>query len=412
MGSTVGQADNQTGSCQNGAASEVVYELVAESTGTLHATLTSTADLGLYVRTTCGDDQTEIACVDDAGPPTEDLFVAVDQGETVYVIVDGYDGGEASAFTLDVAVMPPACGNSFVEGTEQCDPPDMITCDAQCMNLPEKCDDTEDNDLDGFTDCDDADCATFPACDVSGFCSAAQALPATATSGDTTNGSNTFTGSCTGGAAKEALYTFTPPSDGILDLGLTSVADLGLYVRTTCGSLQTEIGCVDDALTAEALSVVVQGGAPVTIYVDGYTASQFGTFTLTPSFTPLTETEPNGTAATADAYTSPFNAAISPSFDEDWVAVTVPGPASSITAHVDDGGTMDCENHAIDSEVEIYAANGTTSLAFNDDISLSDYCSQATASNLAGGTYYVRAAASAMFSPDSTFLYQLVVTVQ
>lgn len=98
--------------------------------------------------------------------------------------------------------------------------------------------------------------------------------------------------------------------------------------------------------------------------------------------------------------------------DDDWVAVTVPGPASSITAHVDDGGTTACENHDIDTEVEIYAPNGTTSLAFNEDISMADHCSQATASNLAAGMYFVRAAASEMYDPDNTFVFQLIVTVQ
>lgn len=411
-GSTVGQADNETGSCQEGGASEVVYELTAAATGTLHVTLSSSADLGVYVQTTCGDEASEIGCVDDTAFSDEELFVPVTQGQTLYVIVDGYTSGEASSFSIDVASAPPTCGNNVVETGEQCDPPDMVTCDASCQTLPELCDDAQDNDGDTFTDCDDLDCVAFPACDVTSFCSAATTLGGMATMGNTTAGSTAFTGSCTGGGAHEVLYTFTPPSDGVLSLDLATTVDLGLYVRTTCGSSQTELACVDDSVTAESLDVGVTSGVPVTVFVDGYSATDMGAYTLTPTFTPLTETEPNGTSATADAFTSPFKAAIFPAGDNDWIAVTVPGPASSITAHVDDGGTTACEDNAIDSEVEIYAPNGTTSLAFNEDISIADYCSQATASNLAAGTYFVRASSSVMYQPDATFVYQLVVTVQ
>jgi hypothetical protein len=352
-GSTVGQADNVTSSCQLGGAPEVVFEVTAAHTGNLDLLLDSAADLGLYVQTSCGDVFSEIGCVDDnLGFDTEFLSVPVTQGDVVYVFVDGYDVGEASSFTLSIATS-----------------------------------------------------------DTAGACSAALAIQASQ-SGDTTAGSNVFTGSCTGGGAFESLFTFTPPSDGLLSLTLDSVDDLGLYVRETCGDASTEIACVDDNFggSPEILTVSVLAGVPVTVFVDGYTPADFGPFILDQAFTPTAESEPNDDHLLANAYVNPFDGAISVSGDQDYISIVVPGPSSTLTAQVTDIGNLDCANFVIDPEVEIFGTDGVSSLAYNDDFG-ADYCSEATASGRAAGTYFVRVSASS-FSPSSTFLYRLNLTVQ
>src|SRR5262249_27344865 len=58
------------------------------------------------------------------------------------------------------------CGDGVVGAGEQCDPPNGLTCDAQCQNIPEagNCADGADNDLDGLVDCADPDCVGDPNC--------------------------------------------------------------------------------------------------------------------------------------------------------------------------------------------------------------------------------------------------------
>ena len=130
-----------------------------------------------------------------------------------------------------------------------------------------------------------------------------------------------------------------------------------------------------------------------------------------------TETEPNNTSVEANGpFTSGvvFLADISPAFDDDWVAVTVPGPASTITATTLAGAIDTCgPGGAIDSEVQIYATDGTTSLALNDDINGStNWCSSAQATGLPAGTYFVRTAGSAAYCDDCTYDYSLQIQVQ
>ncbi len=257
-GDTTGQASAYIGSCQQGAAPEVVYAVTAAATGPMTFQLASTADLGLHVRTDCTDPATEIECVDAAiGGDLETLVVDATQGQTLFVIVDGYDVGEESAFTLAV-------------------------------NPAEVCDDTSDNDADGLYDCEDPGCSADAACPLAMECAAATAAQAS-NDGDTTNGTSHFAGSCTGGSlAKEAIFSYMPAQTGTLTLTLQSAADLGLYVRSTCDDDKTELACIDSQIggTDEVLDVPVTQGVGITIFVDGYTAAQLGPFTLLTSFAP------------------------------------------------------------------------------------------------------------------------------
>jgi len=393
----------------------MVYKVTVANTGTLHVTLDSTADLAVYVRTTCADDTTELGCSDNVIGGQQEVLdvVGVTQGDVVYVFVDGSMSGAVGPFTLKIQSHAPMCGNNVVEMGEDCDPPDGVMCGPNCKFLPEICNDGVDNDNNGLIDCEDPACATDPACPLATVCAAA--VPAAASNmGTTIGGTKDFVGSCTGGAASpEKLYSYTPAANGALDLTLQSATDLGLYVRSTCTNTSTEVGCADTASAGqdEKLSVIAQSGVPLTIFVDSFNPSQAGPYTLLTAFTPFTEIEPNGTSAQANAYAAPFVGAVSPALDQDWVAVMVPGPASSLTALVDDTGTGACANGRIDSEVEIFAPDGATSLAFNDDISATNFCSQVTAMGLAAGTYYVRVRASQAASPNSTFAYKLSLTV-
>jgi hypothetical protein len=415
-GDTTGQPSNVDSNCQNSGSSEVVYQVTAAQTGILEITLDSATDLGIYVQTDCGDVASEVSCVDDnAGGDQEFLAVPVTQGDVVFVFVDGYAPGEEGTYSLDIKSRAIMCGDGFVEGTEECDPPDGVTCDVDCTFLPEDCGDGVDNDGNGYTDCEDDVCLADPSCPLAATCSAATAATAS-NPGDTTAGSAYFAASCTGFGASEIIYSYTPASDGVVELTLQAAADLGLYARSACDDPATELACADGFFggTDEHLTVPAQTGVPITIFVDGYDSTEAGPFTLLAQPLSVDEVEPNDDTVNATPFASPYQAAVTPSLDQDYIEITVPGPSSMLTAQVDDLGNGACLASALDSEVEIYATNGTTSLAFNDDIDdvNGNFCSLTSATGLAAGTYFVRVSASQMYSPFSTFPYRLIVTVQ
>ena len=63
--------------------------------------LTSDWDGGIYVRTTCDDSATELACIDQLGDnATEVMQLAVTAGTTYYVWVDGYTTESFGAYQL------------------------------------------------------------------------------------------------------------------------------------------------------------------------------------------------------------------------------------------------------------------------------------------------------------------------
>ncbi|MEM1033477.1 MAG: hypothetical protein AAGN82_24295 [Myxococcota bacterium] len=100
---SMGGVSTHESSCQMGGTPEAVYTYVASANGTLTLTLTSMADLGLHVRTTCNDDTTEVACVDASAMPVETLPLTVTAGTTYTIFVDGWTAGESGPFTLDAS---------------------------------------------------------------------------------------------------------------------------------------------------------------------------------------------------------------------------------------------------------------------------------------------------------------------
>jgi len=75
---------------QNSESPDLIYVIVPQADGTLTVSLTSDWDGGLYVRTDCGDSQTELVCTDVLGDnATEVLQVGVTASTSYYVYVDG-----------------------------------------------------------------------------------------------------------------------------------------------------------------------------------------------------------------------------------------------------------------------------------------------------------------------------------
>jgi hypothetical protein len=416
-GDTTGKSADGDGTCLYAGGTDVVYEVTVNQDGVLDLQLDTTAHLGLFVRYyDCADPDpwSELVCEDNGTAGPQHATTEVWQGDVVYVFVQGATTADQGAFTLTMKSLPPTCGDGIVTYPEDCDPPDGVSCSSTCTYMPEICNDGIDNDGNGYADCEDSACANDPSCPLAGLCAAAPPM-ADSQTGDTSVATPAFSGYCGGGGAPELLYSYTPPQDGILIVKVASTtADLVFYARTTCTDAYSELFCVDDVYGpgVERTSLMVTGGTPLTFFVDGSGAGDKGDFSLDRAFIPFSEVEPNDTPATAGDYAPSYFARIDPDTDVDYVKVTVPGPASSISAQVDDVGNGDCANGYLDTVVEILAPNGTTSLASNDDIDANNdnFCSLATASNLAAGTYYVKVS-SGLYSYGS-FPYRLDVAVQ
>jgi hypothetical protein len=154
--------------------------------------------------------------------------------------------------------------------------PDSKLCNA----ATETCGDTIDNDADEAIDCEDITCAGGCQAQITAACAGAVVAQAM-NNGNTTGGSNIFSG-CTGSGAPERIFTYTPMQSGTLTVTLNAAANLGVYVRTACADKATEIACVDSAPggSVETFMMPVQSGVPLTIIVDGAGANQAGMFTL------------------------------------------------------------------------------------------------------------------------------------
>jgi hypothetical protein len=290
----------------------------------------------------------------------------------------------------------------------------------------ELCADGVDNDRDGATDCEDqfqdTTCNADLACQLvyAADCALATAAQASNT-GDTSGaGSNNFVGSCQlsfgGGGGQEEIFTFTPGNageTGVLTVVLASATDQGVYVRSACADAATELGCADDNLGGEneVLSIpIADAGAEVAIFVDAFLSNEQGPFTLTVSFAGPLETEPNDDIANANEV---FGAgSIDPGTDVDFIQLALTA-GQTLTVETSDFGSGGCADLDIDTEVTLLDVDGTTELANNDDINNNNFCSLATTTVAADGTYFIKVNLSPLGDPAAPgFAYELKVTVQ
>ena len=239
---------------------ELIYQVTPAINGVLNLDLTINTpgmDLGVYVVSACGDIATILGCMDEGGGnASENLQIPVSAGVPLYVYVDGYEAGDAGAFTLDIQTLAPACGDGFLQAGEQCEPPNTPSCNAACQLVAAS--------------------------------SCAQAVPAVLgnNAGDTTNGFNSIDTpdfECQIGGGSEKVFTFTPAMPGTMTMMVTSAEDLGVYVRTNCNDPASEIACEDSEFanpSTEILTIPVTQGVPLWIVVDGYFDGAGGPFTL------------------------------------------------------------------------------------------------------------------------------------
>jgi len=130
-GTTSGSVDETDASCGSDGGPELIYELTATTTGQLDVELSTSQNLSVSARTTCDDAGTELAC------SFERLNVAVTQGDTLYLVVEGFGSGDAGSFTLEAASRAgQVCGDGFLDPGEGCEDENTESgdgCDSNCQ---------------------------------------------------------------------------------------------------------------------------------------------------------------------------------------------------------------------------------------------------------------------------------------
>jgi hypothetical protein len=195
------------------------------------------------------------------------------------------------------------CGNDIIEAGESCEgkdfngatcesfglgPGDLI-CNSFCQVVasgcakPENCLNGFDDDGDGLIDCLDPDCAGVLQCVDS--CAA----PATVTFWPAWEWSSNvgrpdvYAPSCSAATGPEKIFQVTPPFSGVLGISVESSKNFSVSVMTTCGDLNTEIGCAASVHMpgfSENLSVTVAANNTYYVMVDGAGATEVGEFTI------------------------------------------------------------------------------------------------------------------------------------
>ena len=170
--------DTQTGlSASSGDSVDFSYTTGTNSQGISFQMAGGSGDADLYVRFGAAPTTTTYDCRPYATGNTEGCTFEPSQSGTYFVLINAYQSFSGLTLTVSEAggdPPPPAeiCDDGVdndLDGATDCDDADCAL-DLACA-VPEVCDDGADNDLDGDTDCDDSDwdldlaCAEPEACD-------------------------------------------------------------------------------------------------------------------------------------------------------------------------------------------------------------------------------------------------------
>ncbi|WP_437604173.1 myxococcus cysteine-rich repeat containing protein [Sorangium sp. So ce590] len=399
----------------------VAYTFTATTTGFLDVVLTPGTDAALMavLRGACDDAATELHCGGiSAGAGIENrLTVPVREGDAFYVVVAGAaDEGQTGAFELGVRSRETVCGDRIQDPAEECDnlvgqPDDGCTDDCRLEV-------TEVEPNNAIASANPHAVPFFASIDPPDD---VDVVRVTVPSGPTVL------------IAETSDVTSSDCLNGRLDTAVEILDESGaLLVRREFGGVGHCARAVAPALPAGdyyvrvTANVAADQGTPYRLIVtlvpevcgdgvategeqcdDGNTTAGDGCSAACRF--ELDEVEPNNTPAQAGAHAAPWLAEISPAGDVDVVAVSVPGPSSTLIATVSDNGTGTCMTGQLDSYIEILGDNGAAVLASDEDSGLG-YCSSALVTGLAAGTYHVRVRAAEIV-PDATFFYRLNVTI-
>jgi hypothetical protein len=141
--------------------------------------------------------------------------------------------------------------------------------------------------------------------------------------------------------------------------------------------------------------------------------------------TPVAETEPNGTSATANAISlaagyAIVNASINPAADLDFFTITGVPAGARIWVEADTGGTQIAGATSRDTVMDVLAADGTTVIENDDDDGTGNGADGTIETGLAsdvagrtltaGGTYFIRVRAFSATAIINPYVLSIVVT--
>jgi hypothetical protein len=225
--------NDYTGSCA-GSGLDVIYSFTLTTTQRVTATTINVGgafnDTVLYIRGTCDDTASEVACNDDASG----LFSRVDRvltAGTYFLVVDGFNSGDVGNYQVDFTVA---------------DVPAPDTCMA-AISLP------------------------FPT-----------ATRPTVATGSTTGGANDFSGTCGAGTSPDHVYSLVVPAASRLRFstagsGFDTVLSL---FNSPCGT-GTLVQCNDDAIGVQSQFEAMVPAGTYFVVVDGFSSGRQGAYTLT-----------------------------------------------------------------------------------------------------------------------------------
>ena len=413
-GSTTGHKDSLQSSCVAQSGPDVVYVIDPSQTGMLDLVLfeNGSGPLSVSVRTSCASAFSEIGCnaayaVD--APDQKRLSVPVTAGQPVFVVVDGDGPNAEGPFTLFAQTRPLFCGDGFEDAPEECDDGNTASGDGCSATCHVESTETEQN-------------GTLQTANPGAAPWYAQIAP----SGDVDVVKITLPS-----AGGLAVWTDGIGANRCVDGSLDTVVTLLDGNGATVASNDDHAGACSLAAAASLAAgtyyarIQAPAGAPAAAATypyrlawaaftcgdgalaigeecdDGNAANGDGCSSACK--VEVNESEPNGTLALADAYSSPWVARVDPDNDVDVVSVNVPAAGGKITAKtLDPTGGAGCAG-AIDTYVEVLDGNGVT-LAFNDDTA-GGTCSSVTAQNLAAGKYYVRVQAPPVLGVANVYIY-------
>ena len=174
-----------------------------------------------------------------------------------------------------------------------------------------------------------------------------------------------------------------------------TVSQLGLFANGQPVASFPAIVTSSITQSQGTLAVPVSGPTTFALVADNVVGRTQATQTVAWTPAPIIEIEPNDTASTAQSLATSGGTAVGQltMMDVDWYAVTVPA-GGNVFADVDDGAG----GCGVDAAVTLFAADGTTALAFDDNGGVQscpriDPALDAGARNLPAGRYFLQVSA-------------------
>lgn len=225
--------NHHVGSCiEGGQAPEVVYVLQLDRRQQVTVAAEQDYDGALYLRSSCADEESELACNDDDEDVHHSRLVAVLDPGTYYLFADGF-GQNTGQYTLTV--------------TGQ----DVPTPQEVCQN-------------------------------------ASALSPGQAVTGQTSSDVDVFQGSCAPAHGPDRVYRLEVQQESRLQIVQESDYDGVLYVRRACADAASELACNDDVEDVQhsRINTIVPPGTYY-VFTDGYSANASGNFTLEADVAPV-----------------------------------------------------------------------------------------------------------------------------